>query len=130
MSRHNTPISDRRDDDTAQTLNLSVLQAGASEASARVAPTSRCKFPTMRRLDFKEASEVIKAVDAELEALLSVVWDQAAEACQRDLCFFLARYPYKHFVFKNGQALDPDGQPLGADLLVADQLPVGLILDN
>jgi hypothetical protein len=84
----------------------------------------------MRRLDFKEASELIKAVDAELEALLGAVWDQAPKACQRDLCFFLAKYPYKHFVFKNGQALDPDGGPLRADLLVADQLPVGLILDN
>jgi hypothetical protein len=84
----------------------------------------------MRRLDFKEASELIKAVDAELEELLSVVWDQATRAFQRDLCFFLARYPYKHFVFKNGQALDPDGSPLRTDLLVADQLPVGLILDN
>src|SRR5712671_8012888 len=84
----------------------------------------------MRRFDFKEASELIKAVDAELEALLSVVWDQAAKACQRDLCFFLAKYPYKHFVFKNGRPLDPDGQPLRADLLVANLLPVGLILDN
>src|SRR5215472_10026725 len=28
------------------------------------------------------------------------------------------------------RALDPDGKPLRADLLVADQLPVGLILDN
>jgi hypothetical protein len=84
----------------------------------------------MRRLDFKDASELIKAVDAELEELLCVVWDQATRAFQRDLCFFLARYPYKHFVFKNGQALDPDGSPLRTDLLVADQLPVGLILDN
>ena len=84
----------------------------------------------MRRLDFKEASELIKAVDAELEALLSAVWDQATKAGQRDLCFFLAKYPYKHFVFKDGKALDPDGEPLRTDLLVADQLPVGLILDN
>jgi hypothetical protein len=84
----------------------------------------------MHRLDFKEALETINAVDAELAALLSVVWEQAAKACQRDLCFFLAKYPYKHFVFRNGQALDPDGQPLAPDLLVADKLPVGLILDN
>src|SRR5215510_4509574 len=84
----------------------------------------------MRRLDFKEASEIIKAVDAELAVLLSDVWDRAAKAYQRDLCFFLATYPYKHFVFKNGRALDPNGKPLRADLLVADQLPVGLILDN
>lgn len=84
----------------------------------------------MLRLEFKEAAEIIRAADAELEALLSVVWDQAAKARQRDLCFFLAKYPYKHFVFKNGRALDPDGKPLRADLLVADQLPVGLILDN
>jgi hypothetical protein len=84
----------------------------------------------MHRLDFKEASETIKSVDAELEALLRVVRDQAARERQRDLCFYLARYPYKHFVFKNGRPLDPDGQPLQADLLVADLLPVGLILDN
>jgi len=84
----------------------------------------------MLRLDFKEASEIIRAVDAELESLLNVLWGQAAKACQGDLCFFLAKYPYKSFIFKNGRALDPDGQPLRADLLVADQLPVGLILDN
>ncbi len=84
----------------------------------------------MRRLDFKEASEIIGAVDAELEAALSAVWSQTARARQSELCFFLAKYPYKHFVFKNGRALDPDGQPLRADLLVADHLPVGLILDN
>jgi hypothetical protein len=84
----------------------------------------------MHRLDFKEASETVKAVDAELEALLRVVWGQAARERQRDLCFFLAKYPYKHFVFKNGRPLDPDGQPLRADLLVANLLPVGLILDN
>jgi hypothetical protein len=84
----------------------------------------------MVRLDFKEASGLIRAVDAELEAMLSALWNQAPRACQRDLCFFLAKYPYKHFVFKNGQALDPDGKPLRTDLLVADQLPVGLILDN
>jgi hypothetical protein len=47
-----------------------------------------------------------------------------------DLCFYLAKYPYKHFVFKNGRPLDPDGEPLQADLLVANLLPVGLILDN
>jgi hypothetical protein len=84
----------------------------------------------MHRLDFKEASETIKTVDEELEALLRVVWDQAARERQRDLCFYLARYPYKHFVLKNGRPLDPDGQPLQADLLVANLLPVGLILDN
>ena len=84
----------------------------------------------MRRLDFKEASELIKAVDAELESLLGAVWDQAPKACQRDLCFFLAEYPYKHFVFKDGKPLDPDGRPLAQDLLVAGRLPVGLILDN
>jgi hypothetical protein len=84
----------------------------------------------MRRLDFKEASELINTVDAELEALLSAVWDQATKACQRDLCFFLAKYPYAHFVFKDGKALAPDGKPLRPDLLVAGRLPVGLILDN
>ena len=84
----------------------------------------------MHRLDFKEASETVKAVDEELEALLRVVWGQAARERQRDLCFYLAKYPYKHFVVKNGRPLDPDGQPLRADLLVADLLPVGLILDN
>jgi hypothetical protein len=84
----------------------------------------------MQRLDFKDAREIIKAVDPELEALLRVVWGQAAPRDQNDLCFVLARYPYKHFVFKNGRALDPDGGPLGSDLLVADRLPVGLILDN
>lgn len=56
----------------------------------------------MHRLDFKEASETVQAVDAELEARLRVVWGQAARERQRDLCFFLAKYPYKHFVFKNG----------------------------
>jgi hypothetical protein len=84
----------------------------------------------MLRLDFKEASEIIRAVDAELEAALSAVWSQTARARQSELCFFLAKYPYKHFVFKNGRALDPDGRPLPDDLLVANQLPVGLILDN
>lgn len=84
----------------------------------------------MLRLDFKEASEVIRAVDAELEEALRDVWHQAAGARQGELCFFLARYPYKSFVFKNGQALDPEGEPLRTDLLVAGQLPVGLILDN
>jgi len=84
----------------------------------------------MRRLDFKEASELIKAVDADLDSALGVVWEQAGRARQSELCLFLAKYPYKHFVFKNGRALDPDGRPLRADLLVADQLPVGLILDN
>jgi hypothetical protein len=86
--------------------------------------------PRQHRFDFKEASETIKAVDAELEALLRVVWGQTARERQRDLCFYLAKYPYKHFVFKNGRQLDPDGQPLRADLLVANLLPVGLILDN
>jgi hypothetical protein len=84
----------------------------------------------MDRLDFKEASETVKAVDEELEALLRVVWGQTARERQRDLCFYLAKYPYKHFVLKNGRPLDPDGQPLRADLLVANLLPVGLILDN
>jgi hypothetical protein len=84
----------------------------------------------MLRLDFKEASNRIKAVDADLEVLLSAVWDQATKACQPDLCFFLAKYPYKHFVFKNGKALDPGNRPLESSLLVANRLPVGLILDN
>ncbi|MGB6398069.1 MAG: hypothetical protein WBF73_20630 [Bradyrhizobium sp.] len=84
----------------------------------------------MDRLDFKEASETVKAVDEELEALLRVVWGQTARERQRDLCVYLAKYPYKHFVLKNGRPLDPDGQPLRADLLVANLLPVGLILDN
>jgi len=84
----------------------------------------------MHRVDFKEASQTIKTVDEELEALLSVVWGQAARDRQHDLCFFLAKYPYKHFVCRNGRPLDPDGQPLRADLLVANLLPVGLILDN
>jgi hypothetical protein len=84
----------------------------------------------MLRLDFKDASEIIRAVAPDLEAVLSMVWGQAAKTRQRDLCFFLAKYPYKHFVFKNGLALDPDGKPLGPELLVAGGLPVGLILDN
>jgi hypothetical protein len=84
----------------------------------------------MHRLDFKEASETIRAVDEELEALLRVVWGQAARERQRDLCFYLAKYPYKNFVFKNGRALDPDGNLLQPDLLVGNLLPVGLILDN
>jgi hypothetical protein len=61
-----------------------------------------CAYRVMHRLDFKEASETVQAVDAELEARLRVVWGQAARERQRDLCFFLAKYPYKHFVFKNG----------------------------
>jgi hypothetical protein len=84
----------------------------------------------MMRLDFAGAAEMIKTVDVGLESALSLVRGQAATARQRDLCFFLAKYPYKHFVVKNGQALDPDGRPLGADLLAANRLPVGLILDN
>jgi hypothetical protein len=84
----------------------------------------------MRRLDFREASDLIKAVDHELEAVLRVVWDQAPRNRRYDLSFFLAKYPYKHFVFKNGRPLDPDGRALRADLLVANVLPVGLILDD
>jgi hypothetical protein len=84
----------------------------------------------MLRLDFEEAAEKIRAADVDLEDALRVVWDQAARARQGQLCFFLARYPYKSFVFRNGRALDPHGEPLRADLLVADRLPVGLILDN
>jgi hypothetical protein len=82
------------------------------------------------RINFNDATAILEMVDPELERLLSVVWGQASRARQRDLCFFLAKYPYKHFVFKNGQALDPDGRPLGADLLGTNRLPVGLILDN
>lgn len=84
----------------------------------------------MRRLEFKEAAKLIREIAPDLEAGLRSVWDQAPKARQAELCFFLAKYPYKRFVFKNGQALDPEGLPLRADLLVADQLPVGLILDN
>jgi hypothetical protein len=84
----------------------------------------------MQQLDFREASETIRAVGPELEALLRVVWDQAGRRRQRELCFFRAKYPYKTFIFKNGRALGPDGQPLRADLLVGNLLPVGLILDN
>jgi hypothetical protein len=84
----------------------------------------------MRRLSFNEASDLVRAVDAELEALLRVVWYQTQGDRQQDLSFFIAKYPYKHFVFKNGRALDPDGRPLRPDLLVANGLPVGLILDN
>jgi hypothetical protein len=46
-----------------------------------------CAYRVMHRFDFKEASETIKAVDAELEALLRVVWGQTARERQRDLCF-------------------------------------------
>src|SRR5260370_34575891 len=84
----------------------------------------------MHRLDFKEASETVKAGDQERAALLRVVGGQAVRERQRDVCWFLAKYTYKHFVSKNGRPLDPDGQPLRADLLVANLLPVGLILDN
>ena len=69
----------------------------------------------MHRLDFKEASETVKAVDEELEALLRVVWGQAARERQRDLCFYLAKYPYKHFVLKNGRPAGDD--PWEADTL-------------
>ena len=84
----------------------------------------------MQRVDFKEAFGIIQAVDAKLAESLRAVWEQTAKARQANLCCYLAKYPYKHFVFKNGRALDPDGQPLRPDLLVAGQLPVGLILDN
>jgi len=40
MSRHNTPISDRRDDDTAQTLNLSALQAARCEQDLKLQAVS------------------------------------------------------------------------------------------
>jgi hypothetical protein len=81
-------------------------------------------------MDFMEASKIVRAVAPDLEAALSMVWERAAKTRQRDLCFFLAKYPYKHFVFKNGQALDPDGKPFPPELLVAGGLPVGLIVDN
>jgi hypothetical protein len=84
----------------------------------------------MLRLNFKEAAEIIQMVDAGLAEALKIVWHQADSARQGDLCFVLAKYPYKNFIFKNGHALDPDGAPLRADLLVAGNLPVGLILDN
>jgi hypothetical protein len=130
MSRPSAPISDRRDGDTTQTLNpLAAFGwrfGGERESGAD--PTR--KFGVMRRLDFTEASKIIKAVDADLEAALNAVWIRTARTSQSSLCFFLAKYPYKHFVVKNGQALDPDGRPLGADLLLPNRLPVGLILDN
>jgi flagellar basal-body rod protein FlgC len=74
-----------------------------------------CAYRIMHRLDFKEASETVKAVDAELEALLRVVWGQASRERQRDLCFYLAKYPYKHFVLKNGPASisRPGAEPAG-----------------
>lgn len=84
----------------------------------------------MRRLEFKAASKLIGEVAPDLETDLRSVWDQASKARQAELCFFLARYPYKRFVFKNGQALDPDGVPIGAELLGVNKYPVGLILDN
>jgi hypothetical protein len=84
----------------------------------------------MRQLNFREAAKIIRAVDADLEESLRVVWDQAGKDRQGELCFFLARYPYKSFVFKDGKALDPNGEPLRSDLLVANNLPVGLILDK
>jgi hypothetical protein len=84
----------------------------------------------MRKVHFREAVEIIKEVDANLEAALRVVWNQAPKMRQNELCFFLAKYPYKQFVFKNGQALDPNGEPLADYLLIDGRLPVGLILDN
>jgi hypothetical protein len=84
----------------------------------------------MHRLDFVEASKIIEEVDSELEALLRVVWDQTENSRREGLYFILAKYPYKHFVVKSGRPLAPDGQPLPRELLVADGLPVGLILDH
>jgi hypothetical protein len=84
----------------------------------------------MRRLDFVEASELIRAVEPELEALLRVVWSQTDKIHRHRLSFCLAEYPFKHFVIKNGKPLAPDGHPLNSDLLVANKLPVGLILDK
>jgi hypothetical protein len=104
-------------------FTLPAFQAGASE-------TPDIARPIMRRLDFKEASEIIRVLDADLEDALRAVWDQATSGRRSELSFVLARYPYKSFVFKNGRALDPDGGALQADLVVTKGLPVGLILDN
>src|SRR6266852_3060596 len=84
----------------------------------------------MRRFEFREASEELRRVDVELESLLRITWEQAEKQHQNQLNFVLAEYPYKHFLLKNGRPLDPHGQPLPADLLVANRVPVGLILNN
>jgi hypothetical protein len=104
-------------------LHPPAFQAGVLETP----DTSR---PIMRQMDFEEASGIIRAVDADLAEALRALWDQTPKARRSELSFFLAKYPYMSFVFKSGSALDPDGRPLRADLLVAGGLPVGLILDN
>jgi hypothetical protein len=83
----------------------------------------------MQRLSFEEASEIIQDVDAELQAILSVIWSQ----CTRDraaLCFHRAKYSFTRLIFKNGVALDPDQQPLAPSLLLPGGLPLGLITGN
>jgi hypothetical protein len=84
----------------------------------------------MYQLDFKSASKHIKAVDTKLERLLRGIWNQALKEKQKDLCFYLAQYPYRSYVIKNGRPLDPAGQSLSRDLLVAGDMPCGLILTN
>jgi hypothetical protein len=111
-------------------LNPLALQSRFGGKGAGVDGRPIYKFGEMRRLDFKKAARLIREVAPDLEADLSSVWDQASKARRAELCFFLAKYPYKSFVFKDGQALDPDGSPVGDELLGANQLPVGLILDN
>lgn len=84
----------------------------------------------MQRLDFKTASKRIKVVDAQLEVLLRGVWRQCARERQKELGFFLAQYPYRSYVIKNGRPLNPEGLPLADEVLVAGGMPCGLILNN
>jgi hypothetical protein len=84
----------------------------------------------MQHLDFKSASKHIKAVDTRLESLLRAIWNQASKEKQKELCFFLAQYPYRSYIIKNGRPLNPTGQGLSRDLLVAGGMPCGLILTN
>src|SRR5882762_844380 len=49
----------------------------AGRGSSTLGVAVACAYRVMHRLDFKQASETVKAVDEELEALLRVVWGGA-----------------------------------------------------
>jgi hypothetical protein len=84
----------------------------------------------MYLLSFKYASKHVKSVDANLEHILRGIWNQAPKEKQKDLCFYLAQYPYRSYLVKNGRPLDPAGHALSHDLIVAGGMPCGLILTD
>jgi hypothetical protein len=90
----------------------------------------RNQVRAMYQLDFKSASKHIKSVDTKLEHILRGIWNQAPKEKQKDLCFYLAQYPYRSYLVKNGKPLDPAGHALSRDLIVAGGMPCGLILTN